>query len=218
MKDQPSVVIIGAGDHAHVMLDVLRCQGDTEILGFLDDAEELQGARTRGGLEVIGRTDPDGLRACGADAFVVGIGNNGIRRMLFERCCAAGLQPWTAIHPETVIADSATVGDGTHIVAGVTVDPHAVVGENVLLNTACTVDHDNVIGDHAFIAPGANLGGDVTVGPEAFVGIGATVLPGVTIGAGATVGGGAVVIEDVPPGAVVVGVPARIIRTERVEK
>jgi acetyltransferase-like isoleucine patch superfamily enzyme len=46
----------------------------------------------------------------------------------------------------------------------------------------------------------------------AIIGASATLLPGVRIGARALVGAGAVVTRDVPPGAVVVGNPARIIR------
>jgi acetyltransferase-like isoleucine patch superfamily enzyme len=49
------------------------------------------------------------------------------------------------------------------------------------------------------------------VGEGAFVGIGSCVVPGVTIGAWAIVGAGAVVIRDVPPGATVVGNPARLL-------
>jgi acetyltransferase-like isoleucine patch superfamily enzyme len=44
------------------------------------------------------------------------------------------------------------------------------------------------------------------------VGANATILPGVVIGENALVGAGSVVVDDVPPGAVVVGNPARVIK------
>ena len=52
----------------------------------------------------------------------------------------------------------------------------------------------------------------VRIGKKAFIGTGAILLPGVTIGGGAIVGAGAVGTKDVPAGAVVAGVPARVIR------
>lgn len=52
----------------------------------------------------------------------------------------------------------------------------------------------------------------VVLGHDVWIGHGATVLAGVTIGTGAVVGAGAVVSRDVPPFAIVVGVPARILR------
>jgi serine O-acetyltransferase len=43
------------------------------------------------------------------------------------------------------------------------------------------------------------------------VGAGAKLLGGITVGAHAVIGANAVVLQDVPPGAVVVGIPARIL-------
>ena len=53
---------------------------------------------------------------------------------------------------------------------------------------------------------------DIVIEDGAYVGCHVTILPGVTIGKKAGVGAGSVVTQDVPPGAVVVGNPARILR------
>lgn len=52
----------------------------------------------------------------------------------------------------------------------------------------------------------------VTLGHDVWIGHGATVMPGASIGTGAVVGSGAVVTKDVPPFAIAVGVPARVLR------
>jgi virginiamycin A acetyltransferase len=55
--------------------------------------------------------------------------------------------------------------------------------------------------------------GDTVVGNDVWIGMGALVLPGVTIGDGAIIGAGAVVGKDVPPYTVVVGNPARVVKS-----
>ena len=54
--------------------------------------------------------------------------------------------------------------------------------------------------------------GDITIGHDVWIRHGATVLPGAAVGHGAVVGAGAVVGGDVPPYAIVVGNPARVVR------
>ncbi|MDP3419065.1 chloramphenicol acetyltransferase [Falsiroseomonas sp.] len=55
-------------------------------------------------------------------------------------------------------------------------------------------------------------GAHVTLGHDVWLGHGVIVLPGVSIGTGAAIGAGAVVTKDIPPFAVAVGTPARVLR------
>ncbi|GIQ80928.1 hypothetical protein KIPB_001808 [Kipferlia bialata] len=59
---------------------------------------------------------------------------------------------------------------------------------------------------------GLELSKPVTIGNRVWLGMGAQILPGVTIGDDCVVGAGSVVTRDIPPGCVVAGVPARVIR------
>ena len=102
------------------------------------------------------------------------------------------------------------------------------LNENVFLNGYGGV----TIGDHCLIGRGTSFfsGGHtfdrsdrlildqplrkapIVVGDDVYFGLNAVVLGGVTIGSGAVIGAGAVVADDVPSGAIVAGVPARLVR------
>lgn len=88
-----------------------------------------------------------------------------------------------------------------HDASGVILHPEVRIGDD------CTIYHQVTIGA-ATDRPGApRLGNGVLIGA------GAKILGPITIGDGAAVGANAVVLRDVPPGATVVGAPARIVRT-----
>jgi serine O-acetyltransferase len=55
------------------------------------------------------------------------------------------------------------------------------------------------------------------IGDEVFIGAGARVLGGITVGDRARIGANAVVTRDVPPGATVVGIPARVVKKDGTE-
>jgi UDP-perosamine 4-acetyltransferase len=206
------VIIVGAGGHGRVVLDILRTAGGHRVVGFLDANPDLHGTDVAG-VPVLGHLNVlPKLKARGISGAIVAIGDNRVRQRYADKLTAAGLELVQAIHPSAVISSTARIGRNVVVAPGAIVCTDARIADGAIINTAATVDHECDVGQAAFLAPGARLGGRVTVGEGAFVGIGAGVLPCLSIGAHAVVGGGALVRDDVPPGVTVVGVPARVVK------
>jgi acetyltransferase-like isoleucine patch superfamily enzyme len=91
--------------------------------------------------------------------------------------------------------------------------------EELSIGAGCSISWSTNILDtniHEIIVEGVPRprSSPVRIGDGVWVGTGATILPGVTVGAGAVVAAGSVVTADVPPGALVAGNPARVVRDE----
>nr|WP_308169579.1 acyltransferase [Acrocarpospora catenulata] len=94
------------------------------------------------------------------------------------------------------------------------VNDAVLVGADVMIAQAVSIrdtDHRAGPADTPMLWQGIETAG-VVIEDDVWIGHGATVLRGVRIGRGAIVAAGAVVTRDVPPGAVVGGVPARVLR------
>ena len=206
------LIILGAGAHARVLVDLAGQLPGWELAGLLDDDSSKAGSDVFG-VPVLGHTDQ--LREIAAaklaDSAAIAFGDNALRRRFFEFARQAGLELATLVHPSAVISPHAKLGTGVVVLAGVVVNAGAVIGDNVSLNTGCSIDHDCRLDDHCHIFPNATLTGGVRVGSGASVGANAVVNPNLEIGRDAAVGSGAVVIRDVGPGQVVVGNPARVL-------
>lgn len=149
--------------------------------------------------------------------FVVAIGgNNGaIRVEIHKKLIKFGLKSISAIHHKSNIENSATIGDGCHILINSTICARAKIGNCVIINSSVNVDHECEIGNGVHIAPGATLAGCVMIGDNSFIGANATILPKIRIGENCIIGAGAVVIKDIPSFSTVVGNPAKIIKSNK---
>jgi UDP-perosamine 4-acetyltransferase len=205
------VLIIGAGGHGKVVLDILRAAGEVNPVGFIDADASLAGT-TVAGVEVIGGPNLLPKLRKKYEYAIVAIGDNRARRRYASAARDTEFELINAIHPSASVSTSATLGKNVVIAAGAVVCTEAEIADSVIVNTSAVVDHECVIADAAHIAPGALLAGRVRIGEEAFVGLGAKIIQCLTVGDHATVGAGAVAIEDVPPQVTVVGVPARLIK------
>lgn len=167
-----------------------------------------------------------------------GVFDSMMRRCIWRaaaRSCGHGLQVGSGVgfkHIETF-----QIGDGVFIGAQAYIqgrfDGTTIIGNHAWIGPQAYMDaRDLILEDFVGWGPGAKVLGSahtgvpvdlpivqsnleikpVRINAWADIGTNATILPGVTIGKGAIVGAGAVVTRDVAPFAVVVGVPARILR------
>lgn len=201
------LIVFGCGGHGRVVVDAARAMGRLPFLVVDDNpaSDSIEHVRVVRNASLDWSTLPD-------FDFVIAIGNNAIRA---AKCCELEGRrgtPVTIRHPQTTIAESASIKAGSVVFAGVVVNPGARIGRNAILNTSCSIDHDCVLGEQVHVCPGVRLAGGVQVNEGVMIGTGAVVIPGVTIGAWSVVGAGSVVVRDVPERCVLFGNPARIIR------
>ena len=210
-----SFVVWGCSGHARVLLDLIEGQG-ARVAAFVDARPVPSPAA--GVPVLLGAPGfADWMRVvsppAGSLSGAIAIGRQGPDRLqVLGQFLHHGIALPALVHSTASVSRSATLGQGSQVLAQAVVAAAAVLGDACIVNHRASIDHECQLADSVTVAPGATLCGGVQVGPGVFIGAGATVLPRVTIGAGAMVGAGAVVTRDVPAGAVVVGNPARLIQ------
>ena len=198
------VIIIGAGGHAKVIADIVKKNNDN-LLGFLDDNEEIQNQIIYDNKKVIGKID----ECINYDDvyFIIGIGSNKVRKMLSEKY---NLNWYTAIHPSAIIADEVLIGPGSVVMPGAIINPGSRIGMHCIVNTKVSVDHDNIIEDFVHISPGATLAGTVHIKEGTWICAGATIVNNIIIEKDNIIGAGAVVIRNIlDTNHTYIGVPAK---------
>lgn len=207
---QKKVVIVGGGGHAKIVIDILQENNKFELVGYTSHpiaTDNIFGVPCVGDDSILPT-----LQEKGVENFCIALGNNRMRKTLYDHMIRMGFAPIDVISPHAHISPRVTLGKGIVVCHGAVINADALVGDNVIINTLAGIDHDCVIHSHSHIAPNVALAGCVEVEEGSFIGIGSSVLPNIKIGSWSTVGAGATVLNNIPASVTVAGVPAKIIK------
>ncbi|MCC6905039.1 MAG: hypothetical protein IT326_04290 [Anaerolineae bacterium] len=212
------VIILGAGGYAAIVNEILMLRTDVMVLGCLDSAMGISERDTheRPPLLVLGNDDAlaELARQHSGLCAVLAIGPDlqDVRARLISRFDALGVEPISAIHPGASISPSAAIGPGTVIRDAVSISPRTTIGRHCILDPGASIDYHTRIGENVFVCQGAILSSYVQIEDDVVIEIGAKINKRVAVGRGARITGGAFVNTDIPAGAVVAGVPGRVVR------
>ncbi|WP_076998629.1 acetyltransferase [Variovorax sp. KK3] len=195
------IVLAGNAITAEILSTYLRRDARYEVVGLtVDDAFV-----SKGGV--------DGFRTVGvsalAEAFspathrvIMAMGYDDLNRTregMFERLKAMGYGVETYIHPDARVYTDHPVGEGSIVLPGAVVEPHARVGCNTMVWSNVTVAHHSSVGDHCWVAAGSVISGQARVEHHSFLGVSSTVVNAVTVGEFNIVGAGAMISRDTKP-------------------
>lgn len=191
------VLVLGAGGHAAVLIDILR-QLNRTIVGLVAIDKPADKPVFIG---IPYYASDDDVFAFGTDEVLLanGIGSlpgRNIRSKVHQQFKQAGYQFVTVVSPHAIVSDYCMLAEGVQIMPGAIINVGSVIGENTIINSGAIVEHDCNIGTHNHIAPGVTLSGDVSIGDHVHIGTGAAVIQGIRIGNNVMVGAGATVTKN----------------------
>ena len=197
-----NLIIIGASGHAEVLADIAFKTG-YKLEGFLDDNDAISEVL---GHKKLGKIS-DCLKYKNTCDFVIGIGNNAIRKKIAEEY--PELNFVTLIHPNASIGLDVKIDKGTVVMPMAVINSCATIGKHSIINSGAVVEHDCNVGDFCLIAPHATLCGVVKIGNEVHIGAGSVINQVLAVCDNVMVGSGSVVTKSIEESGTYIGVPAR---------
>ncbi|MBU3126093.1 NeuD/PglB/VioB family sugar acetyltransferase [Clostridium tagluense] len=210
------IVLVGAGGHCKVIIDIIKSTSKYDIVGVTDKAYACGEEALVLDIPIIG--DDSILKELyntgvkNAFVCVGALQNIVLRDKIYMELLAIGFNIPALIHKGAIVSPYANVAFGTCVMAGVIINPGAFIEENCIINTGAVIEHDCKVQRNTHISPRASIAGGVNVGCNTHIGMGSSIIQSVQIGNNVIIGAGAVVIENIVDNVVAVGIPAKIIK------
>ena len=167
---EKKLLILGAGGFGQTIAEVAELLDNWENISFVDDRWPEQ--QQVGRYTIIANIQS--LEAINLHSFeaIIAVGNNQIRQKWQQLLLDLSVPMAAIIHPQTVIAPSAKIGQGVTIMAGCVIGTNTMIQDGVILNLGTLLDHDVIIEAFSHLSVGVKVAGGKTITASSFLGIG----------------------------------------------
>lgn len=211
IKYSNQIILIGAGGHAHSLLQ-MQPREIVHFWGYVapERANDLP-LKYFGDDDEFRTTDFPGY-ALPQIHFAMIAGKSGDmsrRRHLIKQYM--GSKAATLISQSAIVTANSHIGNGCAIMERVIING-VHIGDYSVVNTGAIIEHQCHIGFNTFIGPGAVLCGEVQVGDNCYIGAGVNIAPGVHIVSDTIIGIGSTVLHDITESGTYVGSPVHRVK------
>jgi sugar O-acyltransferase (sialic acid O-acetyltransferase NeuD family) len=212
------VIVVGSGGHAKVVIDILTAMSRIQIAGVT--SVDLAAGSVFCGYKVLGNDSalPQLYSDGKFDELAIGIGgykDNELRTKIFTNLKSLGFKITTVVHPTAFVSNTVKLGEGCVIFPGVLLNTEVQIGYNSIVATGASIDHETIIGNNVLVSAGVTIGAYANIHDNALIALGVKIISGITIGAKTLIGAGSVVVKNIESNSVAMGVPAKVIKTNK---
>lgn len=209
------MLIIGAKGFAKEVLEILYQLNELDQLTFYDDVNSDVPEKLFNQFPVLKNIDEAAHYFKTVDnRFTIGIGNPFLRKQLSEKFNTIGGELTSTLSPKASIGSfDIEIGCGSNILSGAIFSNSTKLGKGCIVYYNAIITHDCKTGDFVEISPNVTLLGGCEVGSYSQIGANTTILPNISIGSNVIVGAGAVVTKNIPDNCLIMGVPAKVVKT-----
>lgn len=208
------IYVLGIGGSSFKMIDLANACG-YEVIGLYHYNNERTGQIDHG-YRILGSFDDLFEQDIKDKNFLLTMGDMNIRKSLSDKIILKGGRVPTLAHPSAEISQFALISPlGVIVDSQTVIQADCIIDEGVYICSHSMICHQTHLEAYVFVAPHALIGARLNIRDFVFVGQNATLISTKVkeIGSHTIVGAGAVVTKELPPHVVVVGNPARIIKS-----
>lgn len=191
------ILIVGAGGHAASCIEIIEAEKKYQILGLIGTKDEV--GKIHLGYKVIGSDNNLQELMKITDKLVLGLGqikSPKLRIEVSDKFITNGFKFMRVVSPDAYISKHATIGDGTVVMHGVTINAGVEIGNYSIINSGSIIEHHSKVGNFSHVSTGVILNGNSCIGNNTFVGSGTILMEGIKIGNNCIVGMGQHIRHD----------------------